>query len=123
FRFARSKVRLHRKIRTRQVQCVFVVLAHGERATLASVNPRSNAVTGMISTRRQAQSAQTENASAIRRACSRLWRASEPTAGLALASRPVYAISVQKSVRSRGSMKVQAPMFCGSSWHQTNFAL
>ena len=35
-----------------------------------------------------AKSAQTENASATRRACSRLWRASAPTAGLAPASRP-----------------------------------
>src|SRR4029453_3174174 len=67
--------------------------------------------------------AQTANASATRRDCSRLWRASAPTAGLALASRPAYAISLQKSVRNRGSMKVQAPMFSGSSWHQTNFAL
>jgi DNA-binding SARP family transcriptional activator len=31
---------------------------------------------------------QSENASATKRACSRLWRASAPTAGLALASRP-----------------------------------
>ena len=31
FRLARSKVRLHRKIRARQVQCVFVVLAHLKR--------------------------------------------------------------------------------------------
>src|SRR5436190_18358162 len=44
FRLPRGKVRLHRKVRPRQVQCVFVILAHGERATLTSVNRRSNAV-------------------------------------------------------------------------------
>ena len=31
FRLSRGKVRLHRKIRARQVQCVFVILTHGER--------------------------------------------------------------------------------------------
>src|SRR2546421_12014871 len=44
-RFARGKVRLHRKIRARQIQRIFVVLAHCRHATLTSVNSRSNAVT------------------------------------------------------------------------------
>jgi hypothetical protein len=42
FRLARGEVRLHRKIRARQVQCVFVVPAHGERATLTFVNWQGN---------------------------------------------------------------------------------
>src|SRR6476646_12132811 len=45
FRLPRRKVRLHRKIRARQVQRLFVILTHDERATLTSVNRRSNAVT------------------------------------------------------------------------------
>src|SRR5438874_9595780 len=48
FRLPRGVVRLHRKFRARQVQCVFVILSHGERSTVTSVNPRSNAVTGRI---------------------------------------------------------------------------
>src|SRR4030095_12684586 len=65
---------------------------------------------------------QTENASATRAACSRLWRASAPTAGLALASRTAAAIFLQKIARERRSLKVHAPISCGSSWRQTNFA-
>src|SRR5439155_22851148 len=75
-----------------------------------------------VSDFRSVQLTQIENASATRRACSRLWRASAPTAGLALASRPAEAISLQKSGRNRGSIKVQAPRFCGPSLHQTSFA-
>ena len=39
---AHGKVRLHRKIRARQVQRVFVILCHGEWATLTSVNRQGN---------------------------------------------------------------------------------
>src|SRR5262249_39501388 len=49
FRLVRGETRFHRKIRARQVQCVFVILAHGERATLTSVNHRSNAVANYAS--------------------------------------------------------------------------
>ena len=42
FRLARGKVRLHRKIRARQVERVFVILAHGERATLRSIHSFTN---------------------------------------------------------------------------------
>jgi hypothetical protein len=41
-RLARGKGGLHRKIRARQVQRIFVILAHGERATLTSVNRQGN---------------------------------------------------------------------------------
>src|SRR5205807_3848210 len=44
-RLARGKVRLHRKFCPREVQSVFVVLAHCRHATLTSVNWRSNVVT------------------------------------------------------------------------------
>ena len=37
-RFARGKVRLHREIRPRQIESIFVVLAHRRHATLTSVN-------------------------------------------------------------------------------------
>src|SRR5947207_3159638 len=63
------------------------------------------------------------NACAINCACSRLCTASEPTAGLALAFRPAYVISRRKSAHNFGSMKLQAPMFCDSSWHQIAFHL
>src|SRR5206468_10873709 len=43
-RLTRGKVRLHRKLCPRQIQSVFVVLAHYRQATLTSVNWRSNVV-------------------------------------------------------------------------------
>ena len=42
FRFARGEVRLHRKLRARQIKSIFVVLAHGRPATLTFVNWQSN---------------------------------------------------------------------------------
>ena len=42
FRLARGKGRLHRKLCPRQVQCFFVILAHGERATLRNIRHCTN---------------------------------------------------------------------------------
>src|SRR5207302_474935 len=57
------------------------------------------------------------NAASTNSCCSRRWTRSEPVAGLELASRPTYS-HAKPSARSRGSMKVQPPMFCDSSCAQ-----
>src|SRR6266480_772306 len=50
-RLARGKVRLHRKLCTWQIQSVFVVLAHGERALLPNIRHCTNQRTGKVVTK------------------------------------------------------------------------
>src|SRR5690606_695355 len=73
-------------------------------------------------------SAPVDSASPTSASCSALWRDARPVAGEAAAARPTYrARRCLAPTRSRthsrfGSMKVQAPWFFGSSWHQTTSA-
>ena len=41
-RLARDQIRLHRKIRARKIECLFVILSHGRAATLPSIRDRTN---------------------------------------------------------------------------------
>src|SRR5262249_35831556 len=100
---------------------------HGHAYFLAAAADRSSSALPLASTtpRRASAVARTTWGAGAWKAlstiscCSRLCTWIEPVAGLALASRPMYSTG-KPMLLSRGSMKLQAPLFCDSSWTHTN---